>query len=182
MLMVLKRQMPKVIKWQILNTLKEEIIIPYGKKEMILSESETKETKTETGIQETLTNTLSNQLENQKPKKKNLKQLQKKIKIGCHQSQTLPMIKLIAKTKLNKLQHLNLMIRQRKNQKQNLKQNQKQNQRKKKHLKQLFKLNHIVQWTKKKLMNNKFRPKIKQNYLSPTKTFFSKEFLDITIP
>jgi len=54
------------------------------------------------------------------------------------------MIKLIAKTKLNKLQHLNLMIRQRKNQKQNLKQNQKQNQRKKKHLKQLFKLNHIV--------------------------------------
>ena len=79
--------MPKVIKWQILNMLKEEIIIPYGKKEMmILSESETKETKTETGIQETLTNTLSNQLENQKPKMKNLKQLQKKIKIGCHQS------------------------------------------------------------------------------------------------
>jgi hypothetical protein len=58
------------------------------------------------------------------------------------------MIKLIAKTKLNKLQHLNLMIKQRKNQKQNLKQNQKQNQRKnlrkKKHLKQLFKLNHTV--------------------------------------
>jgi hypothetical protein len=85
-LMVLKRWMPKVIKWQMLNTLKEEIIIPYGKKEMILSESETKETKTETGIQETSTNTLSNQLENQKPKMKNLKQLQKKIKIGCHQS------------------------------------------------------------------------------------------------
>jgi len=86
MLMVLKRWMPKVIKWQMLNISKEEIIIPYGKKEMILSESETKETKTETGIQETLTNTLSNQLENQKPKMKNLKLLQKKIKIGCHQS------------------------------------------------------------------------------------------------
>jgi len=85
MLMVLKGWMPKVKKLQILNILKVETIIPYGKKEMILSESETKETKTETGIQETLTNTPSNQLES-KHKMKNLLQSIKKVKIGCHQS------------------------------------------------------------------------------------------------
>lgn len=133
---------------QMLNIGKEEIIIVHGRMEMILSESATKEKKTETGNQTKITITVSHPMKIQKflsVKKmhQNLlhsilllllqKIMKQNQKIAQYQS-------YVPVQKLNQFPQKKQMKQKKKLQK-NLKQNQKKNPRKKKHLKQLCKPN-----------------------------------------
>jgi len=128
---------------QMLNIGKEEIIIVHGRMEMILSESATKEKKTETGNQDKITITHSHPTKIQKFL--SVKKIHQNL---LHSMLLLPLHKIMIAQYQSYVWMQNLiqalkkkLLKQKKKLQKNLKQNLKKNPRKKKHLKQLCKLN-----------------------------------------